>query len=188
MKLTSLILSALFAACLLTACRGDSSSIMGDDTVALRDTSNANIIVGQDDAKFVKQVAAGCLAEIEIGNLAKRRGKDKRIKNLGAMMVKDLTKGHGRLAALAQSKKIVLADTLDTIDRLTIDSLSAKSGKAFDQAYLSKIKTDYQKALALFQATSKRAFDPHIKQFAAKNILTIQRHLDLIEAMNVAVR
>lgn len=188
MKHLLLILTAAFAACLLNACHGDSSSIMSNDTVAVSDTSNANIIVGENDAMFVKQVASGCLAQITIGKLAKQKGKDKRIKNFGAMIMKDLTKGHGRLAALAQSKKIALPDSITTIEQLSIDSLAAKNGKAFDQAYLTKIKADYQKALKLFQATSKSAFDPQIKQFAAKNILTIQRHLDLIDAITATVR
>lgn len=188
MKRTLLIVLALLATGLLPACSGNNSSLMGDDTLAVSDTSNVNIIVGENDAAFVKKVASGCLAEIKIGTLGKQKGKDKRIKNFGAMMVKDLTKGHGRLAALAQSKKIVLPDTISFVDQSSIDSLSAKTGKAFDQAYLSKVRTDYQNALSLFEATSKGAFDPHIKQFAAKNILTIQRHLDLIDAMHASVR
>jgi putative membrane protein len=188
MKKLMLILSAAITVCLLQACKGNGGSIMGDDTVAGIDTSNLNIIVGANDARFVKEVGAGCLAEITIGKLARQKGKDKRIKNFGAMMVKDLTKGHGRLAALAQSKKIALPDTLSLIDKASIDTLAGKSGRAFDQAYLSKIKADYTKALVLFQATSKSAYDPQIKQFAAKNILTIQRHLDLIEAMHASVR
>ncbi|MES2808789.1 MAG: DUF4142 domain-containing protein [Bacteroidota bacterium] len=189
MKRTWLILPALYAACLLTACHGDSSNILGDDTAAAaRDTSNANIIVGENDAQFIKQVASGCLAEIKIGWLAKQQGKDKRIKNFGAMMIKDLTKGHLRLIVLAQSKKIALPDTLTQAEQASIDSLAAKTGKSFDEAYLTRVKTDYQQALKLFETTSKGAFDPQIKQFAAKNILTIQRHLDLIDAMHASLR
>jgi putative membrane protein len=188
MKKIMLIVFAGVTVCLLQACRGNNSGIMGDDTVATRDTSNAHIIVGADDARFVQEVGAGCLAEITIGKLAKQKGKDKRIKNFGAMMVKDLTKGHGRLAALAQSKKIALPDTLGKVERASIDSLSNKTGREFDQAYLSKIRNDYTKALELFKVTSKSAYDPQIKQFASKNILTIQRHLDLIDAITATVK
>jgi putative membrane protein len=190
MKRIKLLFSTVFTTCLLQACHGDNSSLLSDDTtIAVADTSgSASIIVGADDAQFVKLVGAGCLAEIKIGALAKKRGKDKRIKNFGAMMVKDLTKGHGRLALLAQSKKITLPDSVNAEDQASIDSLAAKSGREFDMAYLDKTTADYKKALGMFENTSKRAFDPQIKQFAAKNILTIQRHLDLIEAVRGSMR
>jgi putative membrane protein len=190
MKRIKLLFSAVFTTCLLQACHGDSGNLLGSDTTAVVADSvdNADIIVGADDAKFVTAVGAGCLAEIKIGALAKQKGKDKRIKNFGAMMVKDLTKGHGRLALLAQSKKITLPDSVSAIDQASIDSLAAKSGREFDLAYLDKTTADYKKALSMFEHTSKRAFDPQIKQFAAKNILTIQRHLDLIEAVRGSIR
>lgn len=190
MKRIKLLFSAVFATCLLQACHGENSSLMGDDTTAgsIDTTGSAGIIVGADDAKFVKDVAAGCLAEIEIGALAKQKGRDKRIKNFGAMMVKDLTKGKGRLTALAQSKKIALPDSVSAEDRTAINVLAKKSGREFDLAYLDKTTADYKKALGMFENTSRHAFDPQIKQFAQKNILTIQRHLDLIEAVRGSIR
>ena len=190
MKRVKLLFSAVFATCLLQACHGESNSLMGDDTTAgLTDTTgSAGIIVGADDAKFVKEVAAGCMAEIQIGALARQKGRDKRIKNFGAMMVKDLTKGKGRLTALAQSKKITLPDSVSAEDKLAIDVLSKKSGREFDLAYLDKTTADYKKALGMFENTSKHAFDPQIKQFATKNILTIKRHLDLIEAVKGTIK
>jgi putative membrane protein len=87
-----------------------------------------------------------------------------------------------------ESKKITLPDSVSAEDQASIDSLAAKSGREFDIAYLDKTTADYKKALNMFEHTSKRAFDPQIKQFAAKNILTIQRHLDLIEAVRGSMR
>jgi putative membrane protein len=188
MKKLSLVFFALFAACLLHACHGDNGEQDNDTTTSVVDTAgNTSIIVGKDDALFVTTVGAGCLAEIKIGNLAKQKGKDKRIKNFGAMMVKDLTKGHARLVLLAQSKKIALPDSLTAEDELAVNALAQKKGKEFDIAYLDKTVADYNIALKLFQNTSKHAFDPQIKAFATKNILTIQRHLDLIEAVRASI-
>ncbi|MDB5158482.1 MAG: hypothetical protein JWR50_3189 [Mucilaginibacter sp.] len=192
MKKVTLLLLTLFGVCLLQACHGnnDNSDTDDDTTAAIADTTNNNatIIVGKDDAKFVTTIAQACLAEIKIGTMAKQKGKDKRIKNFGAMMVKDLTKGKGRLIALAKSKKIALPDSISTEDRQSIANLDKKEGKDFDTAYLDKTREDYKRALDLFTTTSKTAYDPQIKAFAMQNILTIQRHLDLIDAIDDSVK
>jgi putative membrane protein len=189
MKKLTLLFATLFAAILLQTCHGNNSG--GDDDTtnyAADTTNNANIVIGKEDALFVTQVAEGCLAEIKIGLLGKQKGSDKRVRNMGAIMVKDLTKGKGRLEMLAKAKKITLPTAIDSIDEKSIAELAKKSGKDFDHAYLDKIREDYKKAMALFQATSKNAYDPQIKQFAARNILTIQRHLDLIDAVHGSMR
>jgi putative membrane protein len=103
-------------------------------------------------------------------------------------MVKDLTKGKARLEMLAKSKKIILPTVIDSADEKSIAELAKKTGKDFDHAYLDKTRDDYKKAMVLFQATAKNAFDPQIKQFASRNILTIQRHLDLIDAVHGSMK
>ncbi|MDB5114861.1 MAG: hypothetical protein JWQ79_353 [Mucilaginibacter sp.] len=191
MKKAPLLFIAVFFACLLQACHSNKNSEGdNDDTTAdVIDTSkNANIVIGKDDAKFITTIAAGCLAEIKIGNLAKQKGVDKRVKNLGVIMVKDLTKGKARLIILAKAKKITLPDSLDAEDQKSIAVLAQKSGKEFDRAYLDKIEIDYKKALDLFKTNAKQAYDKDIKAFANRNLMTIQRHLDLIEAVRGSMK
>ncbi|NNU33843.1 DUF4142 domain-containing protein [Mucilaginibacter sp. S1162] len=174
---------------MLQACHGNNSE-GDDDTInyAADTTKSKNIVIGKDDALFVIEVAEGCLAEIEIGLLAKQKGTDKRVKNMGAIMVKDLTKGKSRLALLAKSKHITLPTAIDSVDEKSIAELAKKTGNDFDHAYLDKVRDDYKKAMLLFQTTAKTAYDPQIKQFASRNILTIQRHLDLIDAVHGSMK
>jgi len=190
MKKVSLIYIALFAACLLQACHGRNDSEADDDTTtAIADTSNnATIIVGKDDARFVTDVSQACMAIIKAGNLAKKQGKDKRVRNFGALMVKDLTKGKKRLDSLAKIKKIALPDSISIEQSASLSVLAKKTGKDFDKAYLDKMTADYKKALQLFQSTAKTAYDPQIKAFAAKNIMTVQRHLDLVQAIDGSLK
>lgn len=189
MKKITLLFAAFFAALSLQACHGNNSEGEDDTAASVVDTTKStNIVIGKDDALFVTQVAEGCLAEIKIGLLAKQKGTDKRVKNMGAIMVKDLTKGKGRLEMLAKSKNIILPTALDSVDEKSIAELAKKTGKDFDHAYLDKTRDDYKKAMVLFQATAKNAFDPQIKQFASRNILTIQRHLDLIDAVHGSMK
>lgn len=186
-----LLLLALFAACTLQACHGnDDQANNDDDTVAADvDTSkNSSIVVGKDDIRFVTDMAEACLVEIKIGNMARQKGSDKRVKNFGAMMVKDLTKGRRRLDSLARSKKIMLPDSISWNNEVSVIELGKKTGKDFDRAYLEKMSTDYKNALSQFQYTAKNAYDPQIKAFAAHHLMTVQRHMDLIDAIQSTLR
>lgn len=192
MKKITLPFIILFSACILSACHGNKNS-EGDDAddtaTALIDTSkNATIVVGKDDIKFITDVASACLAEIKIGNLAKQKGQDKRIKNFGAMMIKDLTKANMKLMALAKAKKITLPDSITTDEQKDIDELAKRSGKDFDTAYINQTQTDHKKAIDMFLNASKHAYDPDIKAFAAKHMLPLKRHLDAIGAIQDSMK
>ena len=192
MKNITLFLSAAVSVCLLQACHpAKNTGATGDDTVnKAADTIKKAVIVpiDKDDIKFITDIYAACIAEIQLGKLAKQQGQDKRIKNFGAMMVKDITRGKLRLAALAKAKRINLVDSVSTADQQAINNLSKRSGRDFDNAYLNKSKNDYKKAYDIFQGVAKHGDDKDIKAFANKNILTLKRHLDDIDAIHDSMK
>lgn len=104
------------------------------------------------------------------------------------MMNKDLSKGKAKLIALAKAKKIALPDSINNNDEKGIIGLTQKSGKEFDSAYLNKTKADHERAVKLFQDAAKHAYDPDIKAFAAKNIATLQRHIESIDAIHDSMK
>ncbi len=192
MKKLALLMFAAFIACLLQACHSRTDSASGgegDTTNITADTAkHAEIIIDKNDSKFVTDIAEACIAEIKVGNMAKQKGHDKRIKNFGAMMIKDLTKGKTKLATLAKTKKIALPDSISTDDQKEIDDLAKKSGKDFDSAYLNKTRADHKKALELFQNAAAHAYDKDIKSFAGKNMPNLKRHLDAIDAIQGSMK
>jgi putative membrane protein len=189
MKKATLVKLVLFAGCLLQACGSGVKNDATADTDSVIDTTKKlTNIVDKDDIKFITDINSACLAEIKVGNLAKQKGHDKRIKNFGAMMIKDLTKGKTKLTALAKTKKIALPDSISTADQAAINTLAKKSGKDFDTLYLDKTAADHKKALELFHDEADHGYDPGIKAFASKNMLTLKRHLDAIDAMQSIIK
>jgi putative membrane protein len=65
------------------------------------------------DAKFIKQVASGGKAEVELGRLASERGGSDAVKQFGQRMVNDHGKANEELAQLAQQKGVTLPSDLD---------------------------------------------------------------------------
>src|ERR1700676_3509041 len=64
------------------------------------------------DRAFVAKAAQGGLMEVTAGKLAAQRGLDPAVKEFGQRMVTDHTAANDKLKALANSKQLVLPDSV----------------------------------------------------------------------------
>ena len=135
------------------------------------------------DKQFANDAAHINMAEIELGKLAIKKGSDKRIKNFGAILVKQHNKINIKLQVLARSKKIMLPTTIDSAAKNNLALLEKNIGKTFDKAFLAFIITDHQNNIKLFEQASKHAVDPDLRKIADKNLLIFKRHLDAIDVV-----
>ena len=190
-KLGAVIMMAL-TAWLLQACNSstkNSSAVIADTTSAV--TGNIPKIVGPvevGDAQFAFEAADGGMTEIELGKLAIQKGENKRVKNFGAMMVKDHQKANDKLITLAKTKNITLPSAPDANEQKIINMLSKKSGKDFDEAYVIDMINDHQKYIREFQFASKNCSDPDIKAFARKTLPVLKNHLDAINTVHESMK
>jgi len=155
-------------------------------TEAVPDTTAPaiNLIVDQEDSLFAAKAAAGNLAEIEMGNLAIKNGKSKRVKNFGLMMVKDHGKANTKLMAMATAKKLTLPTEPGADEQKMLALLAKKSGNDFDKAYVNMMIEDHKNDVSDFTAASTKIQDPDIKAYAKKTLPVLQKHLDAINAIH----
>jgi putative membrane protein len=139
------------------------------------------------DQKFVREAAAGGMAEVELGNLAQQKASSEEVKSFGKRMVDDHSKANDELKTLAQSKNITLANDLTAKDKALKDRLDKLSGAAFDRAYMQAMVQDHKKDVNEFRHESTSAQDPDVKQFAAKTLPTLEDHLKMAQDANKAV-
>ncbi len=152
-----------------------------DSLKAVNDTAlKMSVPVDNNDVKFVTQTIQACITEAELGKLAIHNAQNKRVKNFGAIMIKDLNKAHKKLTVLANSKSILLPTSPDTTQQKTLNEFSKKTGKDFDTAYVNYMITDHKNYIAVFENQSKNAADADIKRFAAKSLRDLKNHLDAI--------
>ena len=170
----------------LQACTGDVKD--DDQPITAKDTTKIAVPIDRDDAQFAVQAANSRLTEVELGKLAIKKGQDKRIKNLGAMLIKDHIKPDAKLQAIAKAKKITLPITIDSTDRKIIDDLDKNSGSAFDRAYISSIIKEHQDNVKLFKAASTQLMDADLRRYATRNLLVYKRHLDLMDVIKESVK
>ena len=185
----------LSTALFLQACKGIGNDNDNADSISLTDSMNAVKNTGKvvfpvtvEDKKFVIDVASSGLKEIELGNIALRKAQNKRVKNYGGMMAKDIIKTLNKLKAIAGNKNITLPVSPLPADQRIIDSLSQLSGKSFDKAYVNLMITGRQKYVTDFEGEVKNSGDPDIRAFAIKTLTPIKNHLDAIVTIHSSMK
>lgn len=134
------------------------------------------------DRAFVKEAAAGGLAEVELGDLAKRNASSSDVKQFGDRMVSDHSKANQELKNWAQQKSVILPNDLDARHKALRDKLSKLSGDQFDKAYMREMVSDHEKDVAAFKKESTSAKDADLKNWAAKTLPTLEDHLKQAKA------
>jgi putative membrane protein len=133
--------------------------------------------------QFVKEAAAGGMAEVKLGQLAQQKAASADVKAFGKRMEDDHTKVNGELKQLAADEKVTLPDGLDSKHQALYDRLSKLSGPQFDKTYMTEMVRDHQQDVAEFQKAA-RSDNAQVKDFASRTLPTLEDHLR--EAQQIA--
>jgi putative membrane protein len=155
-------------------------------SVASEKKSGASLKMAKQEgavpATFVKKATLDGMAEVELGKTALANSHDEKIRQFANRMITDHTNANEELASLAQSKHLDVPKALDSEHQSMLETLSAKSGAAFDAAYREHMNQDHREAIALFEGASQGK-DPELAALAKKTLPTLQEHKRLAEAL-----
>jgi len=197
---------AIVSAALLNACNSNSETSTSSDTVTTT-TSDTSAMDGTStsmdtttvsmstaplekmDRDFVAKAASGSMMEIELGNIAQQNAASQRVKDFGAMLVRDHTAASQELMSFANRRNLGLnSDSLMNLHKAHINALKNKTGAAFDKAYMSMMVNDHKKDVSEFEKASKMCKDQECLAFASKTLPTLQMHLDSAQAISKSVK
>ncbi|GAC1309618.1 MAG: DUF4142 domain-containing protein [Mucilaginibacter sp.] len=148
---------------------------------------NNETLVDADGLSFVRNAAEGGLTEIKASGLALTKTSNQRVLALAKMMIDDHTKAGMELKKIETGKLVAGDDTINAEHRKLIAELSAKSGAAFDKAYIDMMVNDHEQASKLFAGASRNNAVA-IKDFATKTFPVIQMHLDSAKAVQASLK
>jgi len=193
---------AIFVACIAVSCnnaahtdansdstgvnRTDTAGTLHDTSSVRPDTSTSSVNTQPlDDAtrKFITEATSGGNLEVKLGNIAQTNGSNPRVKEFGAMMIKDHTDATNQLKGIAQSLNVPVSDSLSKMHQGHVDMLSKKKGKAFDKAYMSMMVNDHKKDIKEFEKASKGS-NTTVSNFASQTLPVLNKHLDSAQAIN----
>jgi putative membrane protein len=137
----------------------------------------------QSDRIFMHAVAAGGLAELELGKLAMQKEAGRAIKDFAQLMVRDHGAANDRLAALAKEDGIMVPDQVDEEHRTMRAKLEQLSDSRFDEAYIQGQITDHQKTAQLLEYEIGSGENTNLKAFASDILPTVLEHLRMAQAL-----
>jgi putative membrane protein len=164
------------------ASHDSSGAMMGRDTAAAASTATATP-VGKDDADFAVEAADGGMMEVDLGNYAQQNALNPRVKEFGAMMVRDHSKANDELKSIAATRNVALPTATSDKHKKKMDDLMKKKGKDFDKAYMDMMVDDHKEDVKKFEKASNECKEPTIKAFAAKTLPILRTHLDSAKAI-----
>jgi putative membrane protein len=137
------------------------------------------------DGDFAREAAEAGLTEVALGKLAMERGRQKRVKQFGEMMVTDHTAANAELIRIAGRKGIQLPNESECNkcedERKALADLQ---GAEFDKKYIEMMVQGHRKVADQFSKESADGKDEDLKNFAAKTLPAIKHHLSMAEAMH----
>jgi putative membrane protein len=148
--------------------------------------ASAAAFAAAPDASFYKTLAQGGIAEVEAGKLAQQKGADPKVKDFGAMMVKDHSAANEQLKALAAGKGIDLPGSSSTSQMAAKAKLEILSGGTFDKSYVEDQVKAHRETVELLKKEIATGQDPDAKAFAQKVLPTVESHLRAINQIAAA--
>jgi putative membrane protein len=132
----------------------------------------------------MQHAAADGLAEVQLGQLAQRKGLRDEVKQFGARMAEDHGKANQQLQAIAQAHGVQLPTTLDKKQQRELDKLSGDKlvGPDFDREYMAKMVSDHRKDVSQFRKRANAKTQTDVTRFAAATLPTLVSHLDMARA------
>lgn len=200
MKTISFKLLVMAAPLIMMSCGGQqnrSGDTTNKDTTAtmLNDTTNKNAVLvnnneasSNKDEDFIKDAVSGGMMEVELGRYAQQNAKNPRVRNFGAMMVRDHTKANDELKALLTQKNITIPATMDDKHHDKMTDIQKKTGADFDKDYMSEMVDDHDKDVDRFKKFAENGTDPELKSFAGKTLPVLLMHQDSAKKIKDALK
>ena len=162
----------------------DSSKANTDSSAAHSDSSGTKMnAINKDDSDFAAKAAVGGMAEVAMGKLAQTNASSQRVKDFGAMMVRDHSEAGDKLKQIASQKNIILPGTLDKTEQGHLSDLQKKNGSDFDKMYMNMMVDDHKDDIKEFQKAVNSGKDGDLKNFAVTTLPVLQKHLDSAKAI-----
>lgn len=135
----------------------------------------------EQDGAFVRKALSGDMAEVKLGELALQKSNDPQVKQFAQRMINDHTELSNTMKPLAEQLGVEAPTTLDKNAQKTLDKLSARSGPAFDRAYMKDMVKDHKQDLQEFKEEASASQNPAVRNAATHGAQVISAHLEAAE-------
>ncbi|MBV9865460.1 MAG: DUF4142 domain-containing protein [Abitibacteriaceae bacterium] len=133
--------------------------------------------ISNTDVKFISRASQDGLAEVQLGELAQRRGASRAVRDFGRRMVEDHTKANDELIRLGGQRGVLPPTTKGKKHIGEYNRLSRLGSVAFDRAYMHDMVRDHVRAIGNFRSEADHGTDHNVATFASRTLPTLEMHL-----------
>lgn len=177
--LTGLVATALL---LTTACSSDDSIKLAVDQ-SMQEFEAAGVQGMRNDALFAAEAASASMLEVQLGEAALATAVSPEVKDLAQEMVQANQQMLNELQQVASQSNFVLPSTLGSRHHEIYQEITAKSGIAFDIAYINRLVEQRNELVERYEDIAEHGQVMELKQFASKQLPLLRRHQELIEEL-----
>lgn len=129
------------------------------------------------DRTWLTGIHQANLAEVEVGELAKKKGGSAAVRAAGAMLVTDHTASDTEVTRVAKSLRVTLPSAATAADAAAASRLADEAGVQFDQDFVATMITGHQKAIADTQAEIGQGSAEPVRSLARSTLPTLRKHV-----------
>jgi putative membrane protein len=144
-----------------------------------KSTDSAAAPVSDSDKDFLIKAYQGNLAEVKLGQLAKKSGQSADVKSFADKMVQDHSKAVDQIKTLAAKKNVSLPIDISADEQKTYDDLAKLSGAEFDKAYMDEMVKDHDQDVREVQSAANTVKDKDIRNLASEMLPTMKNHQNM---------
>jgi len=134
------------------------------------------------DQEFLDNAIHGDSSEVLLGQLAANSASRSDVKSFGQMLVDDHSKSRVEASGLVQQMGLVTTTAANSEAAEEWDTLKRLKGERFDKEFVRYMIDDHKKDIAAFRREAASGRGP-AKDFAARSLPTLQKHLEAAEAL-----
>jgi putative membrane protein len=134
---------------------------------------------------FLTAAAQSDQFEVKEGHMAERHGKSAKVRQMGAMMVRDHTKSTMMIKAAAAKAGMppMAPPGLDAGQQQMMASLQSAHGRDFDRMYVDQQVKAHTKTLGIMTAYANDGPRGPVRMTAGKIVPVVQMHLDKFQTL-----
>ncbi|MES1219206.1 MAG: DUF4142 domain-containing protein [Bacteroidota bacterium] len=167
--------------------KADSANRAKRDSNAVTD-GKAPITADKATSDFLVDATDGGIMEVDLGNIAKVKAQNSRVKSFGEMMIKDHTDANSKIKELAAARTVTLPTRVSDDKAGMIGKINGKDLKDFDKAYIDMMVDDHKKDIKEFEDAGNKITDPEIQQFINNTLPVLRKHLDSCSLIQDALK
>ena len=130
-----------------------------------------------DTADFLTKAIKGDNSETRLGALAMKRGHSARVRQFGAMLVKDHSAARRDAVAVARRYRVPPPTAMADEARAEYAKLGGLRGAAFDREFARYMMDDHHKDIGDFETEVESRDPADVRLLARRTLPALRRHL-----------